>query len=245
MDALYSWFTFNCPALFQACLTVDISLVAASAELYLPILLFKDKGSVDEVVRHGKKLLPAVFIPVFIKLLERVAGVGYNVHAELFYLRSESRKSLRLRMVPGDLPLKTVKILVENAYGERISVEYPLTVIDGTVTLDVPVSDICDTRDLGNFPLHLVYYYITHAVTTGTRYSLEIPGLELIYASMPPDEPQPATGDVNGDGEVNVADVNAVIDMILSGHLLPAGDVNGDGEVNIADVNTLISIILN
>ena len=52
------------------------------------------------------------------------------------------------------------------------------------------------------------------------------------------------TGDVNGDGEVNIADVNAVIDMILSGNVMPAGDVNGDGETNIADVNTLIAIIL-
>ena len=52
------------------------------------------------------------------------------------------------------------------------------------------------------------------------------------------------TGDVNGDGEVNIADVNAVIDKILSGVNDKAGDVNGDGEVNIADVNAIIDIIL-
>ena len=52
-------------------------------------------------------------------------------------------------------------------------------------------------------------------------------------------------GDVNGDGEVNVADVNAVIDMILSGRIEPIGDVNGDGEVGIADVNAVLAIILN
>lgn len=51
-------------------------------------------------------------------------------------------------------------------------------------------------------------------------------------------------GDVNGDGEVNIADVNAVIDMILSDNTLFAGDVNGDGEVNIADINALIDMIL-
>ena len=51
-------------------------------------------------------------------------------------------------------------------------------------------------------------------------------------------------GDVNGDGEVNVADVNALISMILSGEIEEAGDVNGDGEVGISDVNALISIIL-
>ena len=57
----------------------------------------------------------------------------------------------------------------------------------------------------------------------------------------------PATtlaGDVNGDGEVNIADVNAVIDLILSGNTADSADVNGDGEVNIADVNAVIDIIL-
>ena len=51
-------------------------------------------------------------------------------------------------------------------------------------------------------------------------------------------------GDVNGDGEVNIGDVNTLIDMILNSRQDKAGDVNGDGEVNIADVNALIDIIL-
>ena len=52
-------------------------------------------------------------------------------------------------------------------------------------------------------------------------------------------------GDVNGDGEVNIADINVIIDMILSSGFNPSGDVNGDGEVNIADINAVIDIILN
>ena len=56
---------------------------------------------------------------------------------------------------------------------------------------------------------------------------------------------EPIVGDVNGDGEVNIADVNAVIDLILSGVNDLKGDVNGDEEVNIADVNSIIDIILN
>ena len=51
-------------------------------------------------------------------------------------------------------------------------------------------------------------------------------------------------GDVNNDGEVNIADVNAVIEMILTANPSAAGDVNGDNEVNIADVNAIIDIIL-
>lgn len=52
-------------------------------------------------------------------------------------------------------------------------------------------------------------------------------------------------GDVNADGEVTISDVNAVIDMILSGDVEISGDVDGDGEVGIADVNAVIDIILN
>jgi hypothetical protein len=51
-------------------------------------------------------------------------------------------------------------------------------------------------------------------------------------------------GDVNGDGEVGIADVNVLINLILDNNQDPNGDVNGDGEVGIADVNTLINLIL-
>ena len=64
------------------------------------------------------------------------------------------------------------------------------------------------------------------------------------YTMLFPDEPQPANGDVNGDGEINIGDVNAVIDIILSGGFSPEADINGDGEVNIADVNAIIDILL-
>ena len=154
--------------------------------------------------------------------------------------------TLRLRISPGDIQIKSVKVLVETAYGERMTAE---SLIDGTtgneIQVDVPVTEFCDADDLGNFPLHLVYYYITYnAVTTGEQYSLKIPGMELVYGNMPPDEPQPNPCDVNDDGEVNIADVNAVIRMILAGSNDPKGDVNDDGEVNIADANAIIRIIL-
>ncbi len=153
--------------------------------------------------------------------------------------------TLRLRMRPGGIQLKSVKILVETAYGERVTAELPIEGTNDEITIDAPVNSLCDAADLGNFPLHLVYYYITYnSVTTGSQYSLQIPGMELVYANMPPDEHPPLAGDVNIDGEVNIADVNAVIDVIVSGALLPVADVNGDGEINIADINAVIDIIL-
>ena len=51
-------------------------------------------------------------------------------------------------------------------------------------------------------------------------------------------------GDVNADGDVNIADVNTVIDAILTSSADLKCDVNGDGDINIADINYLIDIIL-
>ena len=59
--------------------------------------------------------------------------------------------------------------------------------------------------------------------------------------------PEPAlTGDVNGDGEVNTADVVAVYAFIIdgSGVTKEAADVNGDGEVNSADVVPIYTAIV-
>ena len=60
-------------------------------------------------------------------------------------------------------------------------------------------------------------------------------------------DPVVIPGDVNGDGEVNIADINVVIDFIMGNRrddMLQGVDVNGDGEVNVADVNVIITIIL-
>ena len=52
-------------------------------------------------------------------------------------------------------------------------------------------------------------------------------------------------GDINGDGSVDIADVNAVINMMLGKvEQTAAGDVNGDGNVDIADVNAVINLML-
>ena len=56
---------------------------------------------------------------------------------------------------------------------------------------------------------------------------------------------QTVQGDLTGDGEVDIADVNAVINMMLGkAPQTAAGDVTGDNNVDIADVNAVINIML-
>lgn len=52
-------------------------------------------------------------------------------------------------------------------------------------------------------------------------------------------------GDVNGDIEVNISDINAVIAIIMGDNgPATAADVNMDGEISINDINAVIHIIL-
>ena len=61
-------------------------------------------------------------------------------------------------------------------------------------------------------------------------------------------EPEVLLGDVNGDGEVTIADVTALVNVLLgkdtAGYNLKAADVNEDTDVTIADVVALVKMIL-
>ena len=52
-------------------------------------------------------------------------------------------------------------------------------------------------------------------------------------------------GDVNGDGDVNVMDITALIDIIMNDGTNPRADVNEDGDINVMDITALIDIIMN
>lgn len=58
----------------------------------------------------------------------------------------------------------------------------------------------------------------------------------------------PMRGDVNGDGDISIADVTTLIDYLLGGSSLDiteaTADANGDGAISIADVTTLIDYLL-
>ena len=67
------------------------------------------------------------------------------------------------------------------------------------------------------------------------------PIISFVYCSSA----QPVAGDVNGDWEISIADVNAIITVIISGGTgNPRCDVNSDGEITIADANVVIALIL-
>ena len=72
-----------------------------------------------------------------------------------------------------------------------------------------------------------------------------IDDIKLVAAGQ---EPATLLGDVNNDGEVTIADVTALVNILLgkdaSGYDLDAADVNEDTDVTIADVVALVKMIL-
>ena len=86
------------------------------------------------------------------------------------------------------------------------------------------------------------YLVYTNGMVHGSSYKFHsYTAIEVGAPTPPPTIP----GDLNGDGQVDIADVNAVINMML-GKVSPtaAGDVTGDGNVDISDVNAVINIML-
>ena len=61
--------------------------------------------------------------------------------------------------------------------------------------------------------------------------------------------PGAGPGDINGDGELNISDINLLINALLNGDTTivdnPYADLNGDGTVNLTDITMLISNLLN
>lgn len=59
-------------------------------------------------------------------------------------------------------------------------------------------------------------------------------------------KPQSIVGDIDGNGEVNVGDVTALINHILNAATYDSSlcDIDGNGEVNVTDVTALINILL-
>lgn len=89
------------------------------------------------------------------------------------------------------------------------------------------------------------YYpsFYTYGTYQSTDVSTFLPKATFTYAKE--EAPEYIRGDVDGDNEVGISDVTALIDILLSGAETPAvTDVDQDGETGIADVTALIDYLL-
>ena len=103
---------------------------------------------------------------------------------------------------------------------------------DQPVTMQFDMTDVIDGRQY-----YAQAYYYNRGELTPLTLTQSLPMLFPIIL-----------GDVNGDSEITIADVTALVNIILgkdtTGYSLRAADVNKDGETTIADVTALVNIIL-
>ena len=119
---------------------------------------------------------------------------------------------------------------------------------------------ICLATTPPTFKSEGTYYYpntTLHVLPESLEAYQTAPKWQYLFCQILGDVIIDIPGDVNGDGEITVADANSAIKIIISGgngHSRAPGDedyeefnkadVNGDGEVNIADLNAIIDLIL-
>lgn len=91
----------------------------------------------------------------------------------------------------------------------------------------------------------------------GTK-NVDLEASLLVTSAAASFEPQKSTsdlivsdrvlGDANGDGDVNVADLAAIVNCILDkapdGYDKSWADINGDGDVNVADIAAEVNVLL-
>ena len=80
------------------------------------------------------------------------------------------------------------------------------------------------------------------AILSGGNVGLNV-NLDAVFFYRNPQQTFPK-GDVNGDGEVSIADITALVNLLLESDSNERSDVNEDGETNIADLTVLINILL-
>lgn len=73
---------------------------------------------------------------------------------------------------------------------------------------------------------------------------------QICYVQLGTDDfpvgPVVVVGDINGDGEVSIADAQSILILIANGApYSETADINGDGEISIADAQSILMIIAN
>lgn len=128
------------------------------------------------------------------------------------------------------------------AWGEGSSWDYCTFSIDGSIQFQYGNIDndwTTFTVELGRGSHTLVWKYHKDGSINGAGDYFAVDNVKLVTTVQ--------LGDINGDGIINVADVTALIQIVLNSTPvdLALADLSGDGTVNVADVTALIQIVLN
>ena len=159
-------------------------------------------------------------------------------------LRDCREDNVKLSMTAGGKRFYVYSVDVYNGDLTALRAPHRVPVEEGDSTWRV-VSGINDTCYTVKALTEGYYEYLVKAIYTDGNESV---WSNIQHVTLTGIGDEPLVGDVNGDGEVSIADVTALIDYLLGNEGAAvseeAADVNNDGEVSIGDVTTLIDILL-
>ena len=157
-------------------------------------------------------------------------------------------------MISTSAPLKiipyAVRYMVYNPTSTSANFKVSYSLDKGETWID-PVNNILtvEGKSTGastiNFPTDAPIMFRINQTSGSDKANCYLDDIKLFYQDT---WPEVVEGDVNGDGEVTIADVNEIISIIFGGSsgpdIISRADVNQDGEINISDVNAIIRIIV-
>lgn len=227
-------------------------------------------SGITNVVTDAHNQLPdAIFVgdPLHINYNNR-SNISAMASAWVGTLEFEVENPLvKMRVIVGDKTFTAT--LADNATAESFSTLLPLTLnmieLNGNekynyMSSTLPTNASCPgTIQTGDIMLYgsscVVLFYKTF--TTSYSYTrigavddpeglAEALGTSNVTVKFELGEDTPQLGDVNGDGEVSITDVTALIDALLCDATVDkeVADVNQDDTVSITDVTALIDILL-
>ena len=132
-------------------------------------------------------------------------------------------------------------------------------VVEFTINFDVPYTYNGGNLLFENVVVEATDYQFTYWTGVKTNYNncmvgsyggasarQFLPKTTFTYTGGDTPEPQVLVGDVDGDNEVGISDVSALVDLLLNGGEMPtAADCDNDGEYGISDVSALVDYLLN
>ena len=135
------------------------------------------------------------------------------------------------KLTSVDESMLNAYVYVEKVYKSFLPIR-SITLADGTI---IPLTGTGNQPAIGNYNIYGIIWKSGGALV-----------FEPVAWETYVEPPTFLRGDVNKDTEVNIADVTALIDMLLSNaEMIPEADCNLDTEMNIADVTALIDYLLN
>ena len=188
-----------------------------------------------------------------------LSGSSINAYIASAYDKNNTGKEVTMTKV-NQAPENTGMLLTDLTANQEYRIKRPTSTVSAPMTnylVATPTASVnVYNQTVGYYweyrtPSNLRFVKPTtgYNTTTGGAYlklsSTEASGKTEVYTNLWPKQTGGVPGDWNGDGKVDITDVNAVINMMLGKEPYKAiCDMDNSGKIDISDVNAVINKML-